>query len=305
MLSLLLAALLSGARGNSLDGAFERLTLARDFLCEGASCADFDRDGKMDVVSGPYWYRGPEFTEKRELYPPQAFDPAGYSDNFFAFPRDFDGDGWTDVLFVGFPGEAAAWYANPLGSKDGRAERHWERHLVFAHVDHESPEWTDLTGDGEPELVFLSGGRLGWAGPERGSPAKPWTFHPLSEDLGLQRFTHGLGVGDVDGDGRADVLLKDGWWQQPESLAGGATWKRHAFPFSERHGGAQMLVHDVDGDGKNDVITSLAAHEFGLSWWQQVEKDGASSFVEHRIMDDEPADNADGVDLPGKQMAPY
>ncbi|MCI0582868.1 MAG: VCBS repeat-containing protein, partial [Chloroflexi bacterium] len=278
------------------DIAFERLALSREFLCEGASFADLDRDGHADVIAGPYWYRGPDLQQKREIYAPKAFDPAGYSDNFFAFPRDFDGDGWIDVLFVGFPGEAAAWYANPRG-----ADRHWERHVVFEHVDHESPAWTDLTGDGRPELVFLSGGRLGWAGPDREDPAAPWAFHPLSEDLGLQRFTHGLGVGDIDGDGRADVLLKDGWWRQPASLEGDPPWARAPFAFSERHGGAQMFTYDVDGDGDSDVITSLAAHEFGLSWWEQVKKAGAAEaasaigFVEHRIMDDEPADSADGV----------
>jgi len=277
------------------EDRFERLTLSTDFLCEGASFADLDRDGHADVIAGPYWYRGPDFAARREIYPPQAFDPAGYSDNFFAFPRDFDGDGWIDVLFVGFPGEAATWYANPRTPGTPAAERHWEKHVVVEHVDGESPEWADLTGDGVPELVYLSGGKLGWAGPERGAPAKPWTFHALSEDLGLQRFTHGLGVGDVDGDGRADVLLKDGWWQQPESLAGDPLWTRHAFAFSAQYGGAQMLVYDVDGDGDSDVITSLAAHEFGLSWWEQQKHDAVLDFVEHRIMDDEPGDNADGV----------
>ncbi len=271
------------------------MTLSTDFLCEGASFADLDRDGHADVIAGPYWYRGPDFATKHEIYAPQAFDPAGYSDNFFAFPRDFDGDGWVDVLFVGFPGEAATWYANPRTSETRTAERHWEKHVVVEHVDGESPEWADLTGDGVPELVYLSGGKLGWAGPERGAPEKAWEFHALSEDLGLERFTHGLGVGDVDGDGRADVLLKDGWWQQPESLAGDPPWTKHAFAFSPKHGGAQMLVHDVDGDGDNDVITALAAHEFGLSWWEQMKRETEIDFVEHRIMDDEPADNADGV----------
>jgi putative membrane-bound dehydrogenase-like protein len=277
------------------DPTFERLPLAREFLSEGASFADLDKDGHADVISGPYWYRGPDYETRHELYPPQAFDPAGYSDNFFAFPRDFDGDGWIDVLFVGFPGEGATWYANPRASGKEAAERHWQKHVVVEHVDGESPEWADLTGDGVPELVFLSGGRLGWAGPEAGAPEKPWAFHALSVDLGLQRFTHGLGVGDVDGDGRADVLLKDGWWRQPESLAADPLWEHHPFVFSAKHGGAQMLVTDVDGDGDPDVITSLAAHEFGLSWFEHVRVDGKISFLEHRVMGETPADNAEGV----------
>jgi hypothetical protein len=41
----------------------------------------------------------------------------------------------------------------------------------------------------------------------------------------------------------------------------------------------------VDGDGDNDVITSLAAHEYGLSWFEQMPK----GFVEHLIMGERPA----------------
>ena len=275
--------------------AFERLELGHDFLCEGASYADLDRDGHADVIAGPYWYRGPDFAQRSELYPPKTFDPAGYSDNFFAFPHDLDGDGWVDVLFVGFPGEAATWYRNPGASGAAALAQHWTPHVVFEHVDHESPAWTDLTGDGRPELVFLSQGGLGWAGPEPGAPERPWVFHALSENLELQRFTHGLGVGDLDGDQRADVLLKDAWWQQPASLAGDPVWTRHPFVFSDRHGGAQMLVTDIDGDGDADVVTSLAAHEFGLSWWEQVPAERELAFVEHRVMDDEPSDNAESV----------
>ena len=96
---------LSLVAGASQDTAltFERIQLSDAFFGEGASFADLDRDGHGDVISGPYWYAGPDFTEKRAIYAAHAFDPKGYSDNFFCHPRDFDEDGWIDVLFVGFP----------------------------------------------------------------------------------------------------------------------------------------------------------------------------------------------------------
>lgn len=52
-----------------------------------------------------------------------------------------------------------------------------------------------------------------------------------------------------------------------------------------------MHAYDVDGDGDSDVITSLAAHEFGLSWWEQT----SDGFEEHLIMGDRAALNKYGV----------
>src|SRR6202008_4067206 len=103
---------------------------------------------------------GPEFEAKHAIYAPSPFDPHGYSDNFFVWPRDLDGDGWKDLLVVGFPGKEAFWYRNPLS--DGGT---WERFLVAHAVDNESPAHADITGDGSPELVFQVDGRFGWAEP--------------------------------------------------------------------------------------------------------------------------------------------
>ncbi len=276
--------------GLSNEPTFARQVLSQKFYCEGANFADLDRDGHSDVISGPFWYRGPEFKEARELYEPKEYDPSHYSDNFFSFPYDFNGDAWLDVLVVGFPGESASWFENPKTET-----KRWDKHLIAEHVDNESPTFGDLTGDTKPELIFHVGGRLGWAEPDWAKPNEPWTFHPLSEDLALERFTHGLGIGDVDGDGRADVLLASGWWQQPTALAGDPPWQRHDFPFTDQYGGAQMHVYDVDGDGRNDVVTSLAAHHFGLSWFGQVKKDGEISFVEHEILSPRKEEVVDGV----------
>jgi hypothetical protein len=255
--------------------SFRKLTLSTDFYCEGASFGDFDRDGVKDIVSGPFWYRGPEFSQKTQLYPPVLADVNAYSDNFFAWTRDFSGDGWDDVLVVGFPGQQAWWFENPTS-----ATGTWTRHVVFNGVDTESPEYVDLTGDGRPELVFATGGQLVFAEPQASDPRMPWTLTRLSTPVGFAPFTHGLGVGDVDGDGRADILEATGFWRQPPAL--GAFWQKQEHAFG-RPGGAQMFATDVDRDGDRDVVTTIAAHSFGLSWFEQIP---GNAFVEHVIVSD-------------------
>lgn len=269
--------------GERRTPSFRKVVLTTSFYAEGAGYGDFDRNGATDVVSGPYWYEGPAFTKKHAIYTPQAFDPKSYSDNFLEFVRDFDGDGYPDVLVVNYPGRDASVYSNSKA-----LDVPWPRHQVVGSVSVESPAFTDLTGDGNPELVFALGNRLGWAGPSSASPFQPWAFHNASPVGSYGPFTHGLGIGDVDGDGREDLLEATGVWIRPPSLAGDPAWTKLSASFGS--GGAQMFAYDVDGDGDGDVITSLAAHDYGLAWFEQKKVAGATSFAEHLIATNDPFD---------------
>lgn len=92
-------------------------------------------------------------------------------------------------------------------------------------------------------VTFAHEGRMGWASPDA-DLAQPCTWYAATAGIKFQRFTHGLGVGVIDGDGRADIIERTGWWSQPPAL--GPEWKRHAYDFGDRRAGAQMFAYDVD-----------------------------------------------------------
>ena len=271
---------------------FEKKVVSELFFGEGAAYGDFNHDGKMDIVSGPFWYEGPDFTVKHQFFEDKdakPFDKEKYSLNFFAFTFDINGDGWDDIIIYGFPGKDASWYENPKG-KDGP----WVRHIICESLDNESPTFQDITGDGKPEVIGSSGGFLGYFEADWKDPAKPWTFHKISPKGGWQRFTHGLGVGDVNGDGKMDILEANGWWEQPTDLSKDEVWKLHPAKFGA--GGSQMHVYDVNGDGVNDVVCSLKAHEYGLAWFEGKKDDkGEITFTQHLIMGSKPEENKYGL----------
>ncbi len=288
---------------------FKKIQATAEFWAEGAHFADFNRDGEMDVVSGPFWYAGPDFKRRFEIYPATAqFERVGpggvreqvrgwegalgeknaYSDCFLTYTYDFNQDGWTDVIVYPHPGTEVSWYENPKG-KPG----HWPKHTVFDVLDNESPAFADITGDGKPEMLCCSKGFLGYVEADWTEPSKPWVFHAVTPKGDYQRYTHGIGYGDINGDGRIDLLDKDAWFEQPASRQGDPVWPRHAFPFSP--GAAQMLVYDFNGDGFNDILTTLNPHGYGIVWYEQTRRNGAIDFKKHEILPADASTNQLGI----------
>jgi hypothetical protein len=260
------------------EPGFKKIVLSGQFFAEGSHYGDFNKDGVLDVVAGPFWYEGPDFTKKHEIYPPEVCDPNGYSENFTAFGADLNGDGWDDVFVCPHPGKQSFWFENPKGK-----EGHWTRHVGPENVGNESQQWVEVIKGAGKGLVYNRDGFIGFETfiVKDGKPQ--WTFHPVSpEDKRFAKYTHGIGTGDINGDGRIDLIEKEGWWEQPAD-ASQTPWAFHPFKFADA--AAHILVYDVDGDGLNDTVNAWHCHLYGFVWHKQIrDAEGKISWERREIL---------------------
>jgi hypothetical protein len=251
-----------------------RKVLIADERYESAGVFDVNNDGVLDLVSGAWWYEGPDFKVKHKIGEVKAYDD--YFDDFSNIPLDINGDGYLDYITGGWWGGSLRWRENP-----GDPKKEWPEHLIATTSNIETTRAWDVDNDGELEIV-------------PNTPSAPLTVYKLLRDAqgrGTSQFAqytiyaekqgHGLGCGDIAGNGRADFVMNHGWIEAPADPWRGA-WTYHPFGFSLGSASVPILVVDVNGDGLNDLIVG-GAHRYGLEWYEQRRAGGETTWIRHDI----------------------
>ena len=256
---------------------FKKTVITNEVVAEGSAVGDVNKDGKIDIMAGTFWFESPSW-KRHEIARPEIFKTTEYSNSFMHFSMDVNQDGWIDLIRVGFPGDPATWYENPKNKMQT-----WNVHSLYHSVGNESPALFDINNDGKKDLVCADSKnkKIVWISPPATKGDTLWKEYVISNDSvrGTHMYTHGLGFGDMNLDGYTDVIYREGWWEAPVDRTK-PDWKFHPANLGDEC--AQMYVRDLDGDGDQDVISS-SAHRYGIWWYEQVKQADSVRWIQHDI----------------------
>ena len=259
--------------------AFRKHTLDLG-ISETVAVADMNGDGRLDIISGENWYEqrpakgggGPRFVKHQFRDLPYTFD---YLEDLSDLAIDVNGDGYPDVVTCSYWSKPLTWWENP-----GHSGGPWREHLIESGSPVEFVFLVDILNTGRPLQLLPQFGRgdfpLTWYELARPGSADPWVRHEISP----RSYGHGIGAGDVNGDGRTDIITPLGWFEAPPDPRNGQ-WIFH----QEFELGATGFIHveDVNGDGLPDLVTSLG-HDYGIFWYEQKKNArGQRVWVKHAI----------------------
>ncbi len=221
-------------------------------ISETCAVADFNGDGRPDIFSGDAWYENP--TWKKHIV--RHLEEYGtYLASLTDLALDVDGDGKMDIVSSGWHSKRVWWSRNP-GVSGGL----WKDRVVEEGYPVEFSFLVDLDNDGKAHEVLPQFGGKGptvWYEPRGGT---------LQRHVACPRnLGHGIGAGDVNGDGRNDIITPEGWLEAPADPRQ-EDWKLHdEFKLGTT---SFIFVIDLNGDGLADLLTAYG-HNYGIFWMEQ------------------------------------